>query len=142
MLGKKEEKEQYNKVIAENQAELDFQRFVESIGLKPRVLESMSEEREAFIKGIEWGNITVNDDGCVSYKLDDSFEFNGRVEVVNFKPRRLTTKDIERNATGKTDLEKSRRLFAVITGNNSGLFEQMKASDFEMIAQISSFFLK
>jgi len=145
MIGKREEvkeKSKKQKVISEDQAELDFNRFVDSLGLKPRVLESMEEEKDAFVKGVEWGNILVDEDGHVKLKLDDPVEFNGIVDTVSFKHRRLTTGDIEKKSVGKSDLEKSMRLFAVITGNNSALFRNLNGGDLEMIATIGTFFLK
>lgn len=129
-------------VVDEETAAKDFERFVEFLRISPRKLEKMEEEKNEVILGIKYGNIIVDDEGKIKYKLEDPLAFdNGdSIQEIKFMDRRVTVGEMETKMIGKNDLEKTRRMFAFITKENSGIFSKM-GDDFMLISQIAAFFL-
>jgi len=125
-------------------AELDFQRFVESLNISARKLENLETEKDEFIKGIEYGNILIAEDGSVSVKLDDPIEYEDNSEAISeirFIKRRVTVGEMESKMIGKSDMEKTRRIFAFLAKQNSAIFKKVQADDYFLISQVAAFFL-
>jgi len=137
-----EEKEEKELVVDEETAIKDFDRFVEFLKISPRKLEKMEEEKEEVIRGIRHGNITVDDEGRIKCHLEDALTFEGgkTIDTISFMDRRVTVGEMESKMLGKSDLEKTRRMFAFITKENSGIFTKM-GDDFMLISQVAAFFL-
>lgn len=124
-------------------AERDFLTFIEALKIKPRKLEKLEEEKEEVLKGIEYGNIKISEDGVATYVLDEPLEFdNGdKITELTFVNRRITVGEMESKMIGKNDIEKTRRMFAYLTKQNSGIYTKMQADDFMLVSQIAAFFL-
>jgi hypothetical protein len=122
----------------------DFDRFILALGIKPKKLDKLEEEADEIIKGIEYGNVIIDDNGTISYILDDPIKFDDNsnaLDKVTFAKRRITLGEMEKKMIGKTDLEKTRRMFAYLTSTNSGFLLKMSGDDFFAISQIAAFFL-
>lgn len=125
-------------------AENDLQRFIELLKIKDKKLEKLEEEKEEILSGIEYGNITIDDDGVITYKLDDPVLFDDGDDAlteVTFSKRRVSVGEMEKKMIGKTDMEKSRKLIAFLVGKNSALFEKVMGDDYAAITNIAAFFL-
>ena len=124
-------------------AEQDFQRFVKALKVNELKLKKLEEEKEAVIELIEYGYAYVDEEGKITYKLIEPVTFESGKEAISelkFDLRRITVGEMEKNMTGKNDIEKTRRMFGFLTKTNSGLFKGLK-DDFMNIANIAAFFL-
>ena len=125
-------------------AEQDFQRFIDALKVNELKLKKLEEEKESVIELIEYGHACVEEDGKIIYKLIEpvTFEVSGKeaISELKFGLRRITVGEMEKHMVGKNDIEKTRRMFAYLTGTNSGLFKGLK-DDFMNVANIAAFFL-
>ena len=122
----------------------DLNRFITALRVTDVKLEKLAEEKESVIKLIESGHISVSDENSVTYQLIEKIEDDNKstiLDSVTFKPRRVRVDDIEKRMTGKNDIEKTRNMFAFLTGVNSGLFSKLDGDDFINISSIAAFFL-
>lgn len=124
-------------------AEHDFQRFVEALKINELKLKKLEEEKDAVIELIEYGYISVDEEGKITYKLIEPVEYESGKEALSsltFGLRRVTVGEMEKQMVGKNDIEKTRRMFGYLTKQNSALFKKM-GDDFMNISHIAAFFL-
>ena len=136
-------------MVSKEQAEKEFQLFVEEMNIKERKLRTLTEIDEQgksnktdFIEGIETGNITVDESGFVSVNLDYPIQQGDKIiEKITFKKRRITVEDMNKHVRGKTDTQKAISLTAWLTNCLPTEIERLDGDDFSMLGTVSAFFL-
>ncbi|MCJ7802757.1 MAG: hypothetical protein MUP82_10420 [Candidatus Marinimicrobia bacterium] len=124
-------------------AEKDFQRFVEALNLSSVKLERLEkDEKTEVLRLIEHGALAIKDDGiAVLYPFDEVKFGDEIITEIEFCSRRITVKELEKHSQGKTDIEKTRRMFAFLIGKPSAFLERLSSDDFINFSQVAAFFL-
>jgi hypothetical protein len=131
------------KKIDSEVAEQDFNRFVQALKISPVKLERLEkEEKEAVIQLIEHGALVIRDDGIAVLKPYDELKFGDElVEEIEFCSRRISLKELNKYSVGRTDLEKTQRMFSFLIGKPSAFVERLSSDDFINFSQVAAFFL-
>jgi hypothetical protein len=136
-------------VLLEN----EYNRFIEALRINPAKLESLEEsisnkssEKEKLIKLISVGLVIVNDNNQVVFNIFEPVQHGEKlVEKLTFRKDKPKVKDIEKYGVGKTDMEKTRRIFSFLLDDGetypSAFFSQMESDDLNNFAQVAAFFL-
>ena len=122
----------------------DFNRFVDILRVNAVKLEKLIDEKDAILSLIESGDITIDESGTLVYKLIEPIKNDAGdviLSTISFKSRRVRVEDIEKRMTGKNDIEKTRNMFAFLSGENTGHFSKMDGDDFVNISNVAAFFL-
>lgn len=130
-------------IIDVKTAESDMKRFFDSLKLSELKLSKLEEETESLLELIQLGYVKIDDDGKLTYKLQYPLKNDvGDITLSElvFVNRRITVGEMEKNLQGKNDVEKSRRMLAYLTNQNSAFFAKMD-DDFVSLGTISAFFL-
>lgn len=132
------------KKVDRETAESDLQRFIDDIGINELKLSKIEDEREAVTTLIEHGYLVVNEAGSLTYNLQYPVKNDdGQIslESIDLKQKRYSVGDLEKHMVGKSDLEKTRKMLAHMTGENAGLIYKIDSEDLIALGEITAFFL-
>ena len=124
----------------------DFDRFIEKLKIKARKLTKLEEEKELLILLIQEGNVEVDNEGMLKYKLDFPI-LNDKGETflseLNFRARGLTADEVNKSLGGKnSDMDKTINTLSVLTKQNSAIIKKINSDEFSDISNsIMAFFL-
>lgn len=133
--------------------EQEYQRFVDALRINPAKLETLEEgvgsrssDKEKLIKLISLGLVIVNDNNQIEFKIFEPVQFGDKlVEKLVFRKDKPKVKDIEKYGIGKSDMEKTRKIFSFLLDDQetypSGFFLQMESDDLNNFSQVAAFFL-
>ena len=123
-------------------AEADVQRLVEYLDIRKLKLEKLETEKDELIKLIKEGNVIIDDEGKPIYKLMYPIsKGDGMIEDIPIIKGRIRTEDVEKNSFGKNQVEQTRRMYAFLSGQNSGVFSMMDTDDLNQFGTLAAFFL-
>ena len=133
-------------MIDKEVAREDFERFISALRIDQLKRGKLEEEEESIISLIENGNLIVNEDGSLIYKLmypesTNDQDGNPLTTHIEFPIRRIRVEDLEKKMIGKNDMEKTRRIFSFITKTSSNIFSKIDSDDYKYCSDIVAFFL-
>ena len=136
------------KKVDEQTAELDYDKFVKALKIRPKNLEKFAKvdeetdtsPKQSFIDLIMEGALVVNEDGTATYTLFNPIGDNDEIKEFSFMTRKLTLNEVER-VTGKTDIESAKNLLKTLTGANIGIIGNLDSDDFTEMSNVAAFFL-
>jgi hypothetical protein len=136
---KKQMKEKVTSEVAQEEANL----FFASLNLSELKLSKMEEEKQSLVELIQYGFVVIDEDGKLTYLMQYPLKNESGNVVLDklvFVNRKITVGEMEKNLTGKNDIEKARKILAYLTKTNSQFFSKMD-DDFVALGSISAFFL-
>lgn len=134
-----------DKITAEN----DYQRFVSTLKLHPLKVEDLEEEREKVISAIEYGLLTVDDDGRIVQYLDEPVMTNNGggveetvvLEKLEFRKSKVRIADLEKAIESKKKLTQMAEMITLLSRGNPSLIKKISTFDMAISQAVAQHFL-
>ena len=140
------------KITDQEERENEYLRFIAPLKINPVKLKSLEESRdpnkksdkEKILELMEYGLCYVNEENKVVSVVFEPVEYGeSKVSELIFRGETPNVSDIEKFGVGRSDMEKTRRIFSFLVNGKfpSSIFSKMKSDDLNNFAQIAAFFL-
>jgi len=125
----------------------EFNRFAEKLKIKARKLAKLEAEKDLFIQLMLEGNITIDDEGIATYKLDapiiDDNE-NVVLSELKFRSRKFSVDEVNKamGSDKKRELDKTLDVLALLTKSNAAFVKKIDSDEFTDISNsLMAFYL-
>lgn len=123
-------------------AEQEFTRWLDLKKIKPSRIESKKEifeAKETIVDAIAEGQISIDEKGNLTVKLNCPIGENEQIEELTFKPRMMAF-ELDKLNRVATDTGKSRAMIEILTGQMSAIVRLLDSNDFALCNAVVVFY--